>query len=323
MSKVRVAHAPQAAPKRSYGPLPLCDEPGCAERVYHSGRQKCAAHKGLRRQADEMATIREALYYFAEGANPIGVRQAFYQMVGLGLVPKTDAGVRTVNRLLILMRRDGSLPYHWIEDGTRWMHKPTSFDSIEAAVKNAAASYRKALWAEADIYVEVWVEKRGLITTIYPVTEEWDVPLMPAAGFSSISFLYSAAMDILEADRPAFIYYLGDLDKAGLDAFAFAEREIREHAPDADLTFEWLAVTEEQVDEWGLPGPPPKPRDTRAGLSRVVELDAIHPDQLRQLVRDALESHLPEEAVAAERATEKAERAVWAEFMASFPKRAA
>jgi hypothetical protein len=275
-------------------------------------------HKRPRRTKTEMAVIRDAILAFAAANHPVGVRQTFYAVETQDLVPKTEAGVRTVSRLMVNMRKSGEMPYGWVADGTRWMVKPKSHDSIEQAVQAAAASYRFDLWSEADAYVEVWVEKQGLISTLYPVTAEWDVPLMPAHGTPSLSFLYETAMTIADEDRPCFIYYLGDGDKAGRDAAVFAERTIRELAPDADLTFELLAVTEAQIADWNLPTRPPKPRDRAAGMTECVELDAIPPDRLRNLLRDAIESHMGAETLRYARAQEADERATFMEFMSHF-----
>ena len=272
-------------------------------------------HKRSRRTQIEMAEIRFAIYEFAERMHPVGVRQTFYAVETQGLVPKTEAGARTVGRLMVEMRKSGALPYHWVVDGTRFMYKPPSHDTIEQAVTEAAKSYRLALWSDTDRYIEIWVEKQGLISTLLPVTSEWDIPLMPAKGFPSLSFLYDTAMHIEYQDRPCFIYYLGDSDKAGRDAVAFAERTIREHVPDADLTFELLAVTDQQIRDWQLPTRPPKARDRAVGMTQCVELDAIPPDRLRQLVRDAIETHIGTETLIFARDTEQMERATFAEFM--------
>jgi len=42
------------------------------------------------------------------------------------------------------------------------MRKPRTHDSVEEALRDTARFYRKALWADADSYVEIWVEKAAL-----------------------------------------------------------------------------------------------------------------------------------------------------------------
>src|SRR5687767_12562785 len=83
-----------------------------------------------------------------------------------------------------------------------------------------------------------------------------------------------------------------------------------ELAPDADIHFERIAVTEEQITDWNLPSRPTKTTDTRAKNFGVisVELDAIEPDMLRGIVLEAIERHLPEEQFEVLKAAEASER---------------
>ena len=113
---------------------------------------------------------------------PMTVRQVFYQATVHGLVEKAETGYSKVQTDLTLMRRDGSLPYDWLADNTRWQRKPRTFNSVEDALRETAAFYRKSLWADADSYVEIWMEKDALAGVLYPITSMYDVPLMVARG---------------------------------------------------------------------------------------------------------------------------------------------
>ena len=107
------------------------------------------------------------------------VRQIFYQAVTRGLVEKTELAYKaTVGRLLLLMRREGILPYEWLADGTRWMRKPASYTGIAAFIERHQHTCYRDLWAESDADVEVWCEKEALGGTISDVTYEYDVPPM-------------------------------------------------------------------------------------------------------------------------------------------------
>ena len=120
---------------------------------------------------------------------------------------------------------------------------------------------------------------------------------MVARGYASLSFLHTAAEAINALDVPAYIYHLGDFDPSGVNAGEKIEETLRELAPDAEINFERIAVTPEQIAEWNLPTRPTKKSDTRAkGFGDIsVELDAIDPNDLRNLVQMAIEEHLPPE----------------------------
>ena len=134
---------------------------------------------------------------------------------------------------------------------------------------------------------------------------------MVARGYASLSFLHTAAEAINELDVPAYIYHLGDYDPSGVNAGEKIEETLRELAPDAEIIFERIAVTPEQIEAWNLPTRPTKASDSRAkgfGSAISVELDAIAPDLLRAIVQEAIEDHLPAEQFAVLKAAEESER---------------
>jgi hypothetical protein len=258
----------------------------------------------------EVEARREALLAIIDDGKPMTVRQVFYQATVRGIVEKEETGYKKVQVDLTKMRRDGSLPYDWLADNTRWQRKPDTFDSVEDAIKETARFYRKSLWRDADAYVEVWLEKDALSGVIYPITSMYDVPLMVARGYASLSFLFSAAEYINELVVPTYIYHLGDFDPSGVNAGEKIEETLRELAPDAAINFKRLAVTRPQIRMWNLPTRPTKKSDSRAkGFGKIsVELDAIEPNKMRDLVQDAIERHLPPEQFEVLKAAEESER---------------
>jgi hypothetical protein len=206
----------------------------------------------------------EDLYDIVAAMEPMTVRQAFYQATVRGLIDKTEQGYKKIQRVLADMRRDGRLPYSWIADNTRWQRKPRTFNSVAQALEDTARFYRKNLWQDADAYVEVWLEKDALSGVIYPITSQYDVPLMVARGYASLSFLHSSAEDINDLDVPAYIYHFGDFDPSGVNAGEKIEETLRELAPDAEIHFERIAVTPEQIQEFNLPTRPTKTTDRRS-----------------------------------------------------------
>jgi hypothetical protein len=205
-------------------------------------------------------------------------------------------GFDKVNSDLCIMRRAEEMPYEWLVDNTRWVLKPQTFDSVEEALRDAAERYRKSLWTSAECRVQIWIEKDALSGVVAPVTAEYDVSLRPARGYSSLTFLHDAALDIAELGGvPVHIYHFGDYDPSGVNAAECIESDLREMTEGADISFERVAVTEEQIQRWNLPTRPTKLTDTRAarfGSDRSVELDAIPPNLLRDLVRQVIERHM-------------------------------
>lgn len=258
----------------------------------------------------EVEQRRSCLFGIIEEMAPMTVRQVYYQATVAGIVEKTESGYDKVQTDLVQMRRNGSLPYSWLADNTRWQRKPRTFDSVEHALTETAKFYRKALWSDIGAYVEVWLEKDALAGVVSPVTSTYDVPLMVARGYASLSFLHSAAEYIDAIDVPTYIYHLGDFDPSGVNAGEKIEQTLREMAPNAAIYFQRIAVNQDQIGAWSLPTRPTKATDTRSkNFGAVsVELDAIRPDRLRDLVRNSIETHLPREQFNVLMAAEASER---------------
>jgi hypothetical protein len=279
--------------------------PRAGDDVYQASRIK--RHRATKAEVEKR---RAALRDIISAMRPMTVRQVFYQASVRNLIDKSEAGYAKVQTDLVQMRRAGTLPYRWLADNTRWQRKPETFTSVEQALLDTAKFYRKALWADADAYVEIWLEKDALSGVLYPVTSLYDVPLMVARGYASLSFLHNAAEYIGSLDVPAYIYHLGDYDPSGVNAGEKIEETLRAMAPEAEIHFERIAVTPAQITDWDLPTRPTKASDSRAkNFGAIsVELDAIAPDDLRDLVRSAIERHLPEDQFNILKAAEQSER---------------
>ncbi|MEO8391503.1 MAG: hypothetical protein ABI700_00785 [Chloroflexota bacterium] len=245
-----------------------------------------------------------------QGRQPMTVRQMFYRMSSASEVEKTENGYRRVQRCLLEMRRAGAIPYDWIADNTRWQRKPKTYGSLIAAADFWARNYRRALWEEQPIYVEIWIEKDALAGVFYDVTEEYDVPLYVTRGYSSETLVQSAAENLRGIEKPTYIYHFGDFDPSGRDMARDIEQKLRGFG--AHFTFTEAAVTQQQVVDMNLPTRPTKKTDTRAKhwtSGDSVELDAIEPAMLRDMVRKVIEQHIDQDTLQMTRQIETEERA--------------
>jgi hypothetical protein len=273
--------------------------------------------KRPRRLKSQVTAIRKAIREILEADHPQTVRQVFYALTVRGLIDKAEKEYQgTVVRLLSEMREAGDISFEWIADNTRWQRKPSTFTGIEDCLHSTAKLYRRALWASSAIQVEVWCEKDALAGVLMEETEKYDVPLMVAKGYSSISFLHSTAKALEANGKPAHIYHFGDLDPSGVDAARDIEAKLRRYAPDVEIKFERPAVTRQQADDWSLPHRPTKQTDTRAKkwVGTSVELDAIPAAKLRELVRECIERHVDKQQLELLKAAEESERTLLERF---------
>lgn len=266
-----------------------------------------------RRTKAQLAEIDAAILHTAEEEKPISIRGLFYRVMSTGLVPKTEKGYRIVQRQSLKLRRSGELPYGWITDGSRLRLQADSYNSAQEALEHTARFYRQNLWHETGIHVEVWAEKDAIRGVVHPVTNEFDVPLMIARGFSSETFLHQTAEDINCSDaKTAVIYHLGDHDPSGVTAWNHIQSGLRQFTDtNVDLEFHRLAVTTEQIEELSLPTRPTKATTHGRGFEGdSVEVDAIPSTALRRLVREAIEQWIDPHQMDIVRQVEESERSI-------------
>lgn len=252
--------------------------------------------------------IRTAVLDLQDEYDVMTVRQAFYALTVRGVVGKTEAGYRQVQKQILLMRREELLPWAFIADGTRWVHAPETWDDVDDVLQETARTYRRNLWRSQNVRLEFWLEKDALASIVSEITYAYGVRLMVSRGQSSDTYCYSAAQAARKAWEKAnvetHVYTLYDSDKSGRIAALKVAEKLAAYSGGAPITVEALAVTEWQIETWNLPTRPAKER----GEPDAVELDAIPPDKLKTLVEDAIILHI--DAWNKEKAVEQREREI-------------
>jgi hypothetical protein len=276
-----------------------------------------------RRSKTAISVLKSEIYSLLEAEQPMTVRHCFYRLVSSGVLDKTESEYKgTLIRLLGKMRRSGEIPFHWLVDSTRWVRQIKTYDSLTEMAEDCKRTYRRALWREQPVYVEVWCEKDTIATILSQVTAQFNVPLMIARGFSSLTFIYGAAEIIKSQNKPTHILYFGDHDPSGKIISKVLERDLRDFSDGADITFTRLAVTEQQIIDWSLPTRPTKKTDSRAKnfIGESVEIDAIPATDLQNLVNNAIVELINPDAYWAIKAAEDSERETLDYWMAVLKK---
>lgn len=253
---------------------------------------------------------------------PDTVRGIMYAVVSAGWLPDTgEKSYNRIQRLLKALRTKNVVPYKWIVDNIRHTIKPSSWTGLKDFVETVQDAYRLNFWASLPTCVEIIVEKDTVAGRIEPVTREYDVALRPLRGYSSTSFAWGIAEQWRRINKPITVYYIGDHDPSGRDI----ERSVIESLTElSGKSFAWkrLAVEPEHFDRFGIIPLAPKVKDRRYTKfvrdfgERCAEVEAVPADALRDMVREAIESHIPAEQWARLTIIEAAERREWADVMA-------
>ena len=268
-----------------------------------------------RRTKAELARIRAGLIELAQDHAPASVRQIFYLAVSEGLIAKTEAEYKnTVTRLLSDARLAGDLSWSTITDHTRSVIAPRTFGGLDNALARTARFYRRALWDNQPVRVEAWLEKRTLLGPLRDTADDWDVPIYPCNGYPSLTFLHAAAQiirDFAEWGRVTRIFYFGDHDPSGVDIQTNLTARLSEFVGEP-VSIERLAVHPEQIERFGLPTRPTKATDTRSrGFDgESVEVEAVPPGILRNLLSGAIEDCVDHHELEVTRIAEDSERSI-------------
>ena len=128
-----------------------------------------------------------------------------------------------------------------------------------------------------------------------------------------MSFVHASAQQHNQSQdaRPLVVFYIGDLDPAGVLIDVALKRELREHLrEEIELDFRRIGINEAQVQEYDLPTKPRKDSDRRSQhITYSVEAEAMPASILRGILRVEVEALLPEGALRAAKVAEQSERA--------------
>lgn len=242
--------------------------------------------------------------YLAQGLR-LTLRQIYYQLVSSNIIVSNAKLYKSLGNLLKDARMAGLVDWDAIEDRGRRPIIPTEFDDLADLLEAAVRSYRLPRWEGQDYYIELWVEKDALSNILAPLADEYHVTLMVDKGYQSASALYETAQKRFgeHSDQKCVLLYLGDHDPSGLDM----ERDIRKRLTILSngnaIPIERVAITWDQVHEYGLPANPAKKSDSRYKVYiakygyECWEVDALPPVTLQGLIRQAIENHLDKEAL--------------------------
>lgn len=248
--------------------------------------------KKARRPQWHTQKLWDAITAIVDEYDRLSVRQLYYQLVSRGVIEKTEAQYKRVCDASAQMRINGALDYRKIVDGHRVRRGVFSHDGLADALETAHEMYRRNYWIDQPRHIEVWSEKDALTGVIHPVCDAYGITYVATRGFPSITLIYESAAALSQIVKPTTIFYFGDHDASGQQISANLEGDLQAHG--ADVTVRRMALNPDQVRAYALPTRPGKRSDSRhAKFERQfgdasVELDALPPNVLTQMVRQAI-----------------------------------
>lgn len=225
---------------------------------------------------------------------PLTVRQLFYRLVGAFGYPKTEESYAQLCEKLNRARRAGLLSWDAIRDDrpteTR-IYADTDLPSFlrDASYGLAGSAYRLHPRTDQPLDVLVACEASGMVPMLESAVADLGATVASSGGFDSVTQKREIA---LRAKRhPLVVLHVGDHDPSGVHLFSSFAEDVTAfaEAEGAFIRSKRVAVLPEHITEYDLETAPPKRTDRRSFEGETVQAEALAPDVLVGIVRQAVE----------------------------------
>jgi len=219
---------------------------------------------------------------------PLTLRQIFYRLVGAHGYEKTERAYERLGEHLVRARRARLVPMDAIRDDGGVTIMPTMWANAEEyldAVRAQAGELMLDRTVGQETRLAVLCEAAGMAPQLARVTKPYGIGVMSSGGLDSVTEKHAFAAELTRHSRPTEVLSIGDQDGSGVWMFAA-------YLEDVEAFTRELAVTPEQVREFNLPTAPPKPTDRRAFRGQTCQAEALAPDVLAGILRDAIEARI-------------------------------
>lgn len=255
-------------------------------------------------QADKILTE-----YAADGYT-LTIRQLYYQLVSGNVIKNVPQEYKSLVDLMTKARLAGLIDWEAIEDRTRNVQIPTTWENLPQILEAAYRGYKENPWEKQENYVEVWVEKEALSNVLDRACDDFRVPWFCCKGYPSLSEMWRTSLRLLRQAHPSnggsgkqvTILYLGDHDPSGIDMVRNLRDRLKLLTYELDMDIMRIALNMAQIEEYALPPNPAKETDSRSpGYvekygNESWELDALKPQLLVDLIQDNLRGLIDNEA---------------------------
>lgn len=250
-----------------------------------------------------LSQVQGVLHEYAEYL-PLTCRQVFYRLVGAHGYEKTERAYDRLTEMLNRARRANLIPMADIRDGGGERVEPDTWrdaDHFLAAARYQAETLRLDRSAGQPTRLILMCEAAGMVEQIAGIATSYGVPVLSSGGFDSVTEKHGLAKDIAYDGRPTEVLHIGDHDPSGAHLFLALAEDVRAFTDSlggGPVTFTRLAVTPEQITRLHLETAPKKMTDRRAFGGSTCQVEAIAPDALKEIIRDAIEARIDDDALA-------------------------
>ncbi len=249
------------------------------------------------------------------------LRQIYYQLITRQIIPQPVDGeeakrvYKRLSNLCVNGRDEGILPEEKFTDPTRIFDKLSSWFDLKDFLDTVRRSYNKDKWDNQPKYLEIWTEKQALQKVINTITYKYDVGLQIAKGQYPRTGIYETSKRYeAQSYKKCLLYYVGDYDPSGLAIYNSIKERLINYGVKVEIP-DRIALTKGQIEKYKLPSDRAKRKDPNynkfveiTGSDKVVELDSLPPDILRDIIEEAITKNIDYELLGLVQETEVEEQ---------------
>lgn len=260
--------------------------------------------KNRKQQADKILEVVDDLKdYF-----PLTLRQVYYRLVAAGVLENKRSRYQDLSMVLKQMRLDEMVPWDVIEDRTRKVSSKRGYANAGEYLRSNVkfmnySGYSRCMVQGQTKYIELWVEKDALSRVFEDVAWKHCLRCVTCKGYQSVSFLKSyaerAEQAIMKGQEPVVLYF-GDFDPSGVQMFEAAQTSLKNDFDIQGARYERVLLNRADIHFYNLPNNPDAVKKTDSRYQKfvdqygeyAVELDALHPKELKRIATDAVHDEL-------------------------------
>jgi len=275
-------------------------------------------YDGMGRHVKTHNLIKTAKEILAE-LHPMTVRQVYYQLFSRRVIKNNRGQYQAVSNALVYARREGYIPWEWIEDRLRRPHYVSMWSGLSEFKETCRRAYRRDVWDTQPDYLEVWLEKDALSGIFEDVLSPYGATLNVGRGYDGWDSIHNAAIRFMEKPAAVTVLYFGDFDPSGEDMVRSLIKRLGSLGCRPEIIK--CALTYDDIRRYELPPDFAKKKDTRTAAfvaehgDIAVELDALPPAVLRSRLEDEVSSRMDLKALGRIKVRERKDRAKLARLL--------
>lgn len=250
------------------------------------------------KRSAQIQRVNAILEEYAEQGYRLTLRQLYYQLVARDVIPNEVREYQRLSGTCVIGRMNGLIDWNAIEDRLRKPYLTYAVNSVEQAIEDTIRYYKRNRQKGQPSNIEIWTEKDAVSNILKRVSTVYHIRLMVNRGYTSCSAMYEAYNRVLDSENDTVILYVGDHDPSGLDMLRDINDRLEEFGAYEKFKIVPVALTMKQVKEYDPPPNPAKISDPRAAWyisefgEMSWELDALQPEVLEEIVKEAVHEHL-------------------------------